>query len=63
MFDYKPQIHREQFFSPGFAERKIIMATDILKLIKNRYKPVKSSTFKVASIKDESTPKSEKVAF
>ncbi|XP_059152992.1 centrosomal protein of 44 kDa-like [Physella acuta] len=61
MFDYKPQIHREQFFSPGFAERKIIMATDILKLIKNRYKPVKSSTFKVASIKDESTPKSEKI--
>ena len=43
MFQHKPQITRDQFFSPGFAERKVIMATEILRLVRSRYKPPKSS--------------------
>ncbi|CAL1536844.1 unnamed protein product [Lymnaea stagnalis] len=53
MFDYKPQINREQFFSSGYVERKVIMATDILRLVRSAYKPPKSSTFKVAITKED----------
>ncbi|XP_013092491.2 centrosomal protein of 44 kDa-like [Biomphalaria glabrata] len=53
MFEYKPQIHREQFFTDGYAERKMIMATDVLRQVQSRYKPLKSSAFKVAATKEE----------
>ncbi|BFZ15023.1 hypothetical protein BsWGS_18062 [Bradybaena similaris] len=55
MFDYKPHITREQFFSPGFAERKVIMATDILRLVYRRYEPPKSSSFRVAAAREETS--------
>ncbi|KAH9492636.1 Centrosomal protein of 44 kDa [Bulinus truncatus] len=54
MFDYKPQIHREQFFSEGYAERKLIMATDILRLVRGKYRPPKTSSFKITATKEES---------
>ena len=38
MFTYKPPITKDQFFSNGFAERKVIMATEILNMLKARHK-------------------------
>ncbi|XP_005097170.1 uncharacterized protein LOC101850644 [Aplysia californica] len=53
MFQHKPQVTRDQFFSPGFAERKVIMATEILRLVRSKYKPPKtSSAFRVTATKD-----------
>ncbi|KAL4223091.1 Centrosomal protein of 44 kDa [Mactra antiquata] len=34
VFAYKPSITKQQFFSKGFAERKVIMCADILQLVK-----------------------------
>ena len=34
MFSYKPPITRDQFFSPGFAERKVLMCTDVITQIR-----------------------------
>ena len=36
VFSYKPPISKEQFFNRGFAERKVIMCTEILQLVKNK---------------------------
>lgn len=37
LFRYKPSITKEQFFSAGnFAERKVMMCTDILRLVRDR---------------------------
>jgi len=30
VFHYHPQLTREQFLSTGFAERKILLTTDVL---------------------------------
>ncbi|ESP03767.1 hypothetical protein LOTGIDRAFT_110175 [Lottia gigantea] len=38
MFKYKPLISKDQFFSSGFAERKVIMTTEILGLIRAKKK-------------------------
>ncbi|GFN91555.1 centrosomal protein of 44 kda-like [Plakobranchus ocellatus] len=48
MFGYKAKITRDQFFAQGFSEHKVIMATDVLRLVKQRYHPPKSSKFRVA---------------
>ena len=36
LFSYKPPITKDQFFSRGFAERKVIMCTEILQLVKDK---------------------------
>ena len=36
MFNYKPQLTKEQFFMNGFAERKIILCTEIVGLVKSK---------------------------
>ncbi|XP_013417622.1 uncharacterized protein LOC106178818 isoform X2 [Lingula anatina] len=38
MFNYKPPVTKEQFFSTGFAERKVIMCTEILNMIKAKHR-------------------------
>jgi hypothetical protein len=34
MFTYKPPVTKDQFFAPGYGERKVIMCTEILKLLR-----------------------------
>ncbi|XP_052795755.1 uncharacterized protein LOC128228472 [Mya arenaria] len=36
IFSYKPPLTKEQFFGKGFIERKVIMCTDILDLVKQK---------------------------
>ncbi|RUS72808.1 hypothetical protein EGW08_019432 [Elysia chlorotica] len=43
MFDYKAKITRDQFFAPGFSEHKIIMAMEVVRLVRSRYSPPKSA--------------------
>lgn len=38
LFHYKPPITKEQFFNSGFVERKIIMCTEVMKLIQKKNK-------------------------
>ena len=38
LFNYKPLINTNQFFSPGFAEAKIIFCSDIAEIIINKHK-------------------------
>jgi centrosomal protein CEP44 len=37
LFSYKPSITKDQFFSSGFAERKVIMCTEIINLVHKRH--------------------------
>ncbi|CAF1489529.1 unnamed protein product [Didymodactylos carnosus] len=37
-FNYKPSLTKDQFFTTGFAERKLQMACDIISMIKNECK-------------------------
>lgn len=54
LFHYKPPITKEQFFNSGFVERKIIMCTDVLKLVQHKNKslqpPKKASTTTTSSL-------------
>ncbi|OWF54788.1 uncharacterized protein LOC110440478 isoform X2 [Mizuhopecten yessoensis] len=36
LFSYKPLITKEQFFNTGFAERKIIMCSEVLRLVREK---------------------------
>ncbi|KAK3090648.1 hypothetical protein FSP39_013386 [Pinctada imbricata] len=36
MFNYKPPITKEQFFSAGFTERKVIMCTEVLQRVQEK---------------------------
>ncbi|XP_061188166.1 uncharacterized protein LOC133196262 isoform X2 [Saccostrea echinata] len=38
LFHYKPPVTKEQFFNNGFVERKIIMCTEVMKLIQQKNK-------------------------
>ncbi|XP_062610225.1 histone H3.v1-like isoform X2 [Saccostrea cucullata] len=38
LFHYKPPVTKEQFFNNGFVERKIIMCTEVMKLIQLKNK-------------------------
>lgn len=38
VFAYKPPITKEQFFAAGFVERKVIMCTEILSLVKLKHR-------------------------
>ena len=38
VFHYVPMLTREQFLATGFAERKMIMATDVLRLCESKHK-------------------------
>lgn len=38
LFHYKPPITKDQFFNSGFVERKIIMCTEVMKLIQQKNK-------------------------
>ncbi len=47
LFAYKPPITKDQFFSNGFVERKVIMCTEILQHVRQRHQslaPAKSSS-------------------
>jgi hypothetical protein len=37
-FSYKPSITKEQFFTTGFAERKLHMACDVIALVRQEYR-------------------------
>jgi hypothetical protein len=54
LFHYKPPITKEQFFNSGFVERKIIMCTDVLKLVQQKNKslqpPKKAPTTTTSSL-------------
>ncbi|CAH1777138.1 unnamed protein product [Owenia fusiformis] len=41
VFNYKPPVTKDQFFSAGFAERKIIMCSEIIDTIRLQFKPPK----------------------
>ena len=38
LFSYKPPVTKEQFFSSSFIERKIIMCTEVLSMVRNKHK-------------------------
>jgi len=38
MFAYKPPVTKEQFFAPGFGERKVIMCAQVLQLVHNKHR-------------------------
>ncbi|XP_038055485.1 centrosomal protein of 44 kDa-like isoform X2 [Patiria miniata] len=38
IFHYKPSITRQQFFSRGFAEHKIILVVDLIRMVKEKHK-------------------------
>lgn len=38
LFSYKPPITKEQFFSSGFIERKVIMCTEVLSMVREKHK-------------------------
>ena len=40
-FNYKPPITKEQFFSAGFVEKKVIMCTEILQVVRNKHQVLK----------------------
>ncbi|XP_033743066.1 uncharacterized protein LOC117329295 [Pecten maximus] len=48
LFSYKPLITKEQFFNAGFAERKIIMCSEVLHMVREKSRvlnpPKKSAT-------------------
>ncbi|CAG5129372.1 unnamed protein product [Candidula unifasciata] len=46
-------VYKNSSFHLAFAERKVIMATDILRLVYRRYDPPKSSSFRVAAAREE----------
>lgn len=57
IFAYKPPITKEQFFAKGFAERKVIMCTEILQLIKKKQtelNPAPSKTTMKTSVRPKS---------
>ncbi|GFS13784.1 centrosomal protein of 44 kDa-like [Elysia marginata] len=54
MFDYKAKITRDQFFAPGFSEQKVIMAKEVLHLVRGRYNPPKSKRFHVTAARSGS---------
>jgi len=37
MFAYKPPLTKEQFFAAGFGERKVIMCTQVLQLVRSKH--------------------------
>jgi hypothetical protein len=49
MFAYKPPVTKEQFFSPGFGERKVIMCTQIIQLLRIKHQSLVGSNKPVAS--------------
>ncbi|XP_070391137.1 centrosomal protein of 44 kDa-like isoform X4 [Dermacentor albipictus] len=62
LFQWKPPLSSSQFFSSGFAEKKIIMCRDIVKLIKeysSSQKPASQAATSPAST--ASRPKAQKV--
>ncbi|KAI8815789.1 Centrosomal spindle body, CEP44-domain-containing protein [Fimicolochytrium jonesii] len=40
-FDYRPQITRDQFFSTGFAERKLIFISDLIRMVEQKTRDLK----------------------
>ncbi|KAI0214723.1 Centrosomal protein of 44 kDa [Lamellibrachia satsuma] len=38
LFSYKPPVTKEQFFSSSFIERKIIMCTEVLSMVRSKHK-------------------------
>jgi len=42
-FSYKPPITKDQFFTTGFAERKLQMACDLITLVRQECKEINLS--------------------
>ncbi|XP_075544243.1 centrosomal protein of 44 kDa-like isoform X4 [Dermacentor variabilis] len=62
LFQWKPPLSSSQFFSSGFAEKKIIMCRDIVKLIKEYSSSQKSASQAATSpASTASRPKAQKV--
>lgn len=38
LFAYKPPVTKDQFFSAGFGERKVIMCTQVLQRVRSRHR-------------------------
>ena len=41
MFDYRPNINEDQFFKYGYSEVKMLLACDVICLVKRKLKQVK----------------------
>ena len=54
VFSFKPPITKEQFFSNGFVERKIIMCVDVIGLIRNQNKLLRPKTAKTQPRQNQS---------
>lgn len=39
-FNYRPSLNLTQFFNPGFAERKLILVCDLIKLCKRKHNEI-----------------------
>lgn len=60
LFSYKPPITKEQFFNAGYAERKIIMCSDVVQMIREKNKslqPKKPTTSAVSTVSQSLTKK------
>lgn len=49
MFAYKPPVTKEQFFAPGFGERKVIMCTQIIQLMRIKHQSLAGTNKPVGS--------------
>jgi Centrosomal spindle body, CEP44 len=49
MFAYKPPVTKEQFFAPGFGERKVIMSTQIIQLMRIKHQSLAGSNKPVST--------------
>ncbi|XP_064608935.1 uncharacterized protein LOC135473068 isoform X2 [Liolophura sinensis] len=68
LFGYKPPITRDQFFSKGFAERKVIMCAEVINLIHKKHRSLcpkreASGSFRANASRDTSANLGPKVGF
>ena len=57
-FNYRPYVNINQFFSAGFAERKLLFAIDVITLCREKHKELskRSSSLKPKSVTFEAVP-------
>ncbi|XP_050391678.2 centrosomal protein of 44 kDa [Patella vulgata] len=58
LFHYKPLVTKDQFFSAGFAERKVIMSTEVLSLLRAKKKELEPTSKSTSNLRSSSSMES-----
>ncbi|XP_022098965.1 centrosomal protein of 44 kDa-like isoform X2 [Acanthaster planci] len=62
IFHYKPSITRQQFFSRGFAEHKIILVVDLIRMVKEKHKELSKGTIAARTVSGSCARLQEQIA-